>query len=138
MMSPSVQFDIGEILWIDFPQRIPPGHEQLGRRPAIVVGIPQLVQPVPYRVLLVVPLTRTRFQGPLFPLIPAGIGGLPADSTALIYQVGAIDVRRTVGRLGHLPTAEMAPIWTGLKLMFAFREDAEYDDEHDSGTTEAL
>ena len=62
-MSPSVQFNIGEILWVDFPQRIPPGHEQLGRRPVIVVGIPQLVQSVPYRVLLVVPLTRTRFQG---------------------------------------------------------------------------
>ena len=64
MMSPSVQFNISGILWVDFPQRIPPGHEQFGRRPVIVVGIPQLVQPIPYRVLLVVPLTRTRFQGP--------------------------------------------------------------------------
>ena len=47
MMSPSVQFNIGEILWIDFPQRIPPGHEQLGRRPAIVVGIPHSSFPKP-------------------------------------------------------------------------------------------
>lgn len=125
MMSPSVQFDIGEILWVDFPQRIPPGHEQLGRRPVIVVGIPQLVQPVPYRMLLVVPLTRTRFQGPLFPRILAGVGGLPADSTVLIYQLGAIDARRVVGHLGHLSSAEMAPVWAGLKLMFGFREDAE-------------
>ena len=66
MMSPSVQFDIGEILWVDFPQRIPPGHEQLGRRPVIVVGNPQLVQPVPYRMLLVVPLTRTISGAPYF------------------------------------------------------------------------
>lgn len=136
MMSPSVQFNIGEILWVDFPQRIPPGHEQLGQRPAIVVGIPQLVQPVPYRVLLVVPLTRTRFQGPLFLLIQAGIGGLPADSTALIYQVGAIDARRVVGRLGNLSSAEMDPIWTGLRLMFGFREEAEYDNDQDSDATE--
>lgn len=125
MMSPSVQFDIGEILWVDFPQRIPPGHEQLGRRPIIVVGLPQLVQPVPYRMLLVVPLTRTRFQGPLFPRIPAGAGELPADSTVLIYQLGAIDARRVVGRLGHLSSTEMASVWTGLKLMFGFHEDAE-------------
>ena len=136
-MSPSVQFDIGGIFWVDFPQRIPPGHEQLGQRPVIVVGIPQLVQPVPYRMLVVVPLTRTRFQGTLFPLIPAGAGGLPTDSTTLIYQVGAIDVRRVVGRLGNLASAEMAPIWTGLKLIFGFREDAEYDDKQDSGAIEA-
>lgn len=129
-MSPSIQFDIGEILWIDFPQRIPPGHEQLGRRPVIVVGIPQLVQSVPYRVLLVVPLTRTRFQGPLFPPIPAGTGGLPADSTALIYQVGAIDARRVVGRLGYLSSAEMAPVQAGLKLAFGFREDADNDEQN--------
>ena len=128
-MNPSVQFNIGEILWVDFPQRTPPGHEQLGRRPVIIVGIPQLVQPVPYRVLLVVPLTRTRFQGPLFPLIPAGIGGLPADSTALIYQVGAIDARRAVGRLGYLSSAEMAPVQAGLKLVLDFREDGEHDNE---------
>ncbi len=128
-MIPSVQFNIGEILWVDFPQRIPPGHEQLGRRPVIVVGIPQLVQPVPYRILLVVPLTRTRFQGILFPLIPAGVGGLPADSTALIYQVGAIDVQRIVGRLGNLSSAEMVPVRAGLKLVFGFHEDSEHNNE---------
>ena len=125
MMGPSVQFNIGEIRWVNFPQRIPPGHEQLGRRPVIVVGNPQLVQSVPYSVLLVVPLTRTRSQGTLFPSVPTGIGGLPADSTALIYQVGAIDVRRVVGRLGYLSSAEMDPVWTGLKLMFGFHEDTE-------------
>ena len=104
------------------------GHEQLGRRPVIVVGLPQLVQPIPYRVLLVVPLTRTRFQGPLFQMIPVGVGGLPADSTVLIYQVGAIDAQRVVGHLGHLSSTEMAPIWAGLKLILGFLEDAEYDD----------
>ncbi len=125
MASPSTQFQVGEILWVDFPQRIPPGHEQLGRRPVVVVGVPELVQPIPYRVLLVVPLTRTRFHGPLFPLIPAGTGGLPADSTALIYQVGAIDVRRVIGRLGLLSDREMTPFLAGLKLVFGLdAEDA--------------
>ena len=138
MMNPSVQFNIADILWIDFPQRIPPGHEQLGRRPVIVVGIPQLVQPVPYRMPLVVPLTRTRLQETLFPLIPAGVGGLPADSTALIYQVGAIDIRRIVGRLGNLSSTEMVPIRTGLKLVFGFHEGGEYgnEQEKDNSTIE--
>ena len=52
MMSPSVQFDIGEILWVDFPQRIPPGHEQLRQYPVIVIGISQLIQLGPYRLKL--------------------------------------------------------------------------------------
>ncbi len=120
MTGPSVAFQIGEILWVDFPQRIPPGHEQLGRRPVVVVAVPEEIQPIPYRVLLVVPLTRTRFQGLLFPLLPAGTGGLPADSTALIYQVGAIDVRRVVGRLGILSKEVFFPVKEGLKLMFGF------------------
>ena len=79
--------------------------------------------------LLVVPLTRTRFQGTLFPLIPAGEGRLPANSTALIYQVGVIDVRRIVGRLGNLSNAEMVPVQSGLKLVFGFHEDGEYDNK---------
>ena len=48
MVSPSVQFHVGEILWVDFAQRIPPGHEQLGWRSVIVVAISQLVQLVLY------------------------------------------------------------------------------------------
>ena len=37
MANLSTQFHIGGILWVDFPQRIPPGHEQLGRRDPIVL-----------------------------------------------------------------------------------------------------
>ena len=102
MASPSPVFLLGEILWINFPQRLPPGHEQFGRRPVVVVAVPEAIQAIPYRVLLVVPLTRTRFSGPLFPLLQAGTGGLPADSSALIYQLGAFGVRRVCGGLGML------------------------------------
>jgi len=85
------RFVVGEILWAQLPHRVPPGHEQIGYRPVVVVGVPEEIQPIPYRVLIVVPLTRTRLTGPLFPLIPAGTGGLPTDSTALVYQVGTLD-----------------------------------------------
>lgn len=115
------RFSVGEILWARLPYRVPPGHEQIGHRPVILVGLPETIQPIPYRVLIVVPLTRTKLQGPLFPLIPAGSGGLPADSTALIYQVGALDARRIEGRLGKLSEEELRPIRDGLKLMLYLR-----------------
>lgn len=108
-------FRIGQILWAELPQRRPPGHEQTGRRPVLVVGVPEDIQVIPYRVLTVVPLTRTRLRGPLFPLLRAGTGGLPVDSTALIYQVGALDVLRVVGRIGQLAPAEYQPVRDGLK-----------------------
>jgi len=116
------RFFVGEILWARLPLRLPPGHEQIGHRPVIVVGLPETIQPIPYHVLIVVPLTRTRFRGPLFPLIPAGTGGLPADSTALVYQVSALDARRIEGRLGRLSEEELRPIRDGLKLIFGFDE----------------
>ena len=42
MVSPSIQFRVGEIRWIDFRQRILPGHKPLGQLP-VVVRIPQLI-----------------------------------------------------------------------------------------------
>ena len=127
MASPSPVFLLGEILWINFPQRLLPGHEQFGRRPVVVVAVPEAIQSIPYRVLLVVPLTRTRFSGPLFPLLQAGTGGLPTDSSALIYQLGAFDVRRVCGRLGMLSDEDLLPLKQGLKLLFGFDSDSDGD-----------
>lgn len=123
MPDPRPRFQVGEILWAELPHRVPPGHEQIGYRPVVVVGLPEAIQLIPYRVLIVVPLTRTRLRGPLFPLIQAGTGGLPADSTALVYQVGALDARRVVGRLGMLSEQELAPIKEGLKRVFGFDDN---------------
>jgi mRNA interferase MazF len=113
-------FRRGDILWVELPIRMPPGREQAGRRPAVVVGVPEDIEPIPYRVLVVVPLTRTRTQGILFPVLSTGAGGLPADSTALICQVLALDVRRAVGRIGQLTAAEYAPIRSGLARLLDF------------------
>lgn len=111
------RFQIGQILWADLPQRRPPGHEQMGRRPVLVVGVPESIQAIPYRVLMVVPLTRTLLTGPLFPLLKAGTGGLPVDSTALIYQAGALDAARVAGRIGRLAAADYHPIAVGLRKL---------------------
>ncbi|MBM3241230.1 type II toxin-antitoxin system PemK/MazF family toxin [Candidatus Poribacteria bacterium] len=120
MPNPRLRFQVGEILWAELPYRVPPGHEQIGHRPVVVVGMPESIQSIPYRVLIVVPLTCTRLTGPLFPLIRAGTGGLPADSVALVYQVSALDARRMVGRLGRLSEQELSPIKEGLKRVFGF------------------
>jgi mRNA-degrading endonuclease toxin of MazEF toxin-antitoxin module len=98
----------------------------------VVVSLPEEIQPLPYRVLIVVPLTRTRFTGPLFPVLTAGTGGLPAESTALVYQVLALDVRRVRGRIGTLTEAEFAPLREGLRQMFDFPEE-----DTDTGDNEA-
>jgi mRNA interferase MazF len=91
----------------------------------VVVGLPHAIQSLPYAVLIVVPLTRTRFTGPLFPVFPLGAGGLPAESTALVYQVLALDIRRVKGRIGTLTAEEYQPIQEGLRQLFDFPEKAE-------------
>lgn len=117
MASKRPRFRVGAVLWAELPMRQPPGHEQIGKRPVVVVGVPEEIQAVPFSVLLVVPLTRTRLQGPLFPLLPAGTGGLPVDSTALVYQAGALDAARVVGRIGQLTAAGYRPIRDALRLL---------------------
>jgi mRNA-degrading endonuclease toxin of MazEF toxin-antitoxin module len=37
MPNPRPRFQVGEILWAELPYRVPPGHEQIGHRPVVVV-----------------------------------------------------------------------------------------------------
>lgn len=122
MPNPHPRFRRGDLLWVELPRWVPPGHEQIGHRPVVVVGLPQEVQALPYPVLIAVPLTRTRFQGPLFPVLPAGAGNLPAESTALVCQILALDVGRIQGRIGTLSEAEYLPIEEGLRRMLDLPE----------------
>jgi len=111
------RFSIGQILWAELPVRHPPGHEQMGRRPVVVVAWPGAIQSTPHDVVIVAPLTRTRHRGPLFPLLPTGTGGLPADSTVLLYQVAALDAHRILGQIGTLTRDDMLPIKRGLSQL---------------------
>ena len=124
MSNPRPRFQKGDLLWVDLPLRVPPGHEQIGQRPVVVVGLPEEIQALPYRVLIGVPLTRTHFQGPLFPVLPARAGNLPAESTALVYQVLALDIGRVQGRIGTLSETEYKPIQEGLRKMLGLPEKA--------------
>ncbi len=117
-MTSLAEFEMGDVVWAELPVRSPPGQEQHGRRPVIVVGVPQLHQELPHRVIVVVPVTRTNSRGPLCPAIGAGAGGLPAESTALVHQVAALDERRVVGRLGRLTRPDFEPVKEALFRLF--------------------
>lgn len=115
-MSPSDLFP-GDVVYASFPEHQPPGREQQGRRPAVVLAIP--VPPVRFPVLFVVPLT-TRVGSwqagnpKLYPKIPAGSGNLPRESVALLDQARALDRGRVVGYLGTLSDQTFSPILDGL------------------------
>lgn len=111
----------GDVVLIDLPLHDPKGHEQEGKRPAIVVGIPQGL--LRYPVVIAVPLTTQ--GGPwakknpnLYRHLLAGSGGIPQASIALLDQVRALDVRRVNAYLGSLEPEIFMPIHNNLLQLF--------------------
>ncbi len=111
----------GDVLVVTLPSGRPPGREQHGRRPVVLVAVPR--GPLRYPVAIVVPLTTQ--QGPwsqqnpeIYPVISRGAGGLPQDSVALLDQVRSLDASRVEGFLGRLSQAEFAPLGAGLRHLF--------------------
>ncbi len=104
---------VGEIHWIELPPGT--GHEQSGRRPAVIVQDHGYAGLLP--VVLVVPLTTAtatlRFPGTV--LIPSGPEhGLRQDPVALVFQMRAVDRRRIVGRIGTVSADVVAEIFAAL------------------------
>lgn len=103
-MGRRVAPDAGDIVWIDFDPQA--GHEQAGRRPALVVS------PAAYNgltgLLLCVPLT-TRIKGYRFEVPIAGA----RESVALADQVKSFDWRsRNAERKGRASAAELTSVRT--------------------------
>lgn len=95
----------GDVLLLSFPTHIPKGHEQEGKRPVVVVAVPK--GPMRYPLIIVVPLTTRDGEWAnqnlnLYYRIPAGNGGLPKDSIALLDQIRAVDVERIESFIGSL------------------------------------
>jgi len=115
----------GDILLITLPAHAPPGHEQEGVQPAIVVGLPERAGQPRFSTLLVIPLTSqegtwSRKAPRLYPRLRAGAGGLPRASVALLDQVRSIDARRVSSYLGSLIGKDFQTIKEGLKQIFGF------------------
>ena len=94
---------VGDIHWVDLPTVN--GHEQRGRRPAVVLQDDNYSGDLP--VVLVVPLTTVRsairFAGTTF-IRPTPGNGLQHESVALVFQLRAIDRRRFQERIGTVNT----------------------------------
>lgn len=116
---------IGDVLLARLPTHAPPGHEQQGLRPVLVVADPSRVGTPRYAVVFAAPLTSQHFawrriDSSLYPLLKRGVGGLTQDSAVLLEHARGIDAARVVRRLGTLSADEYAPIRKGLEQMFDF------------------
>jgi mRNA interferase MazF len=66
----------------------------------------------------IVPLTTAVLRPhQLYPVIPAGAGGLRQDSTALVDQLTSVDISRVLRRVGTLSPAGLVPIVAGLHVL---------------------
>lgn len=84
----------GDILFADFGANAPPGHEQAGPRPCVVVGVPSTLQATRFPMLMVAPMTTADLPGgPLYPKLVPGTGGLTREGTVLLDQVRALGCR---------------------------------------------
>ena len=92
------------------------GHEQRGRRPAIVVSDPEVSSDQRFPMLCVVPVTSTPGTGALYPALAAGASGLVRQSYALIDQLRAIAKERVLAVHGRIHHQEMEAIDKGLRL----------------------
>jgi mRNA interferase MazF len=89
--------DAGDILWIDFGA--PTGHEQGGRRPAVVLTAWNYN--ARSSVIVVCPITRRRRNWPFEVALPAAG---PLDGVILVDQIKAVDpTARPVGYGGRVP-----------------------------------
>ena len=113
---------IGDVLLVKLPQQQPPGSEQTGTRPAVVVGLPQRLGTQRFPLWIVVPMTSRiaswTLEAPrLYPVYPKGVGGLTLPSAALLDHLRGVDATRVVRFLGKLTQAEYVPIQSGLEEM---------------------
>ena len=119
------RLSLGDMLLVRLPQQSPPGNEQFGERPAVVVGLPELLGPVRFPMAVIAPLTTDRGQPwaaanpALYPRLPAGVGGLGSDSLVLLDQVRSLGVRRIVRQIGTVPAQALGPIQNGLLRIFS-------------------
>lgn len=118
-MSDSLEH--GDVVLVRLPSHEPKGHEQEGRRPAIVLGIPN--GEVRYPVVLIAPLTTqvgdwVHKNPRIYPQLATGAGGLSQKSVVLLDQIRAVDVQRVTAYLGTLTDEQYQLLVEGLKRIF--------------------
>lgn len=99
----------GDVFWVALPDR--GGHEQRGRRPALVWQDTETFPPV--STVLIIPFT-SRLDALRFPATlrvePTPNNGLAMTSVAMVFQLGACDLRRIGRQLGRLDDSDLQAI----------------------------
>lgn len=99
----------GEVYWIELTQAS--GHEQVGRRPAVILQDDEFGSGSP--LLILVPLTTAeraaRFAGTVT-IEPTPENGLRKRSFALVFQIRAVDRANVGERLCEINRSELADI----------------------------
>jgi mRNA interferase MazF len=113
---------IGDVLLARLPQHVPPGHEQEGVRPIVVVGEPERAGQPRFSLVFAAPITSqlgpwVQTGGDLYPVLKGGVGGLVRDSVVMLDHARGVDPVRVLRRLGQLTEEEYAPMRRGLEMM---------------------
>jgi mRNA interferase MazF len=108
--------EAGELVWVDFGPAF--GHEQTGRRPALVVSDRQYNQESSF--ILVCPITSNPKPWPFkIELAEA----LPIDGQVLVDQIKSIDKRRVVSLpIGKIDESRLANVRRLLAALLGFAE----------------
>lgn len=114
---------IGEVLLLRLPVHTPPGREQQGLRPVLVIAEPGRAGNARFEMIFSAPLTSqqgawTKVDPNLYPTLKKGVGGLVHDSAVLLEHARGVDAARVVRRLGKLTPGEYAPVRRLLGQMF--------------------
>ena len=103
----------GEMYWVEFPPSN--GHEQAGRRPAIVIQDDSYAGSL--GTCLAIPVTgqpaNARFPGTVA-VAPTAANGLLTLSVVLVFQARAVDRRRFRNRIGVIEPAVPVQIYAEL------------------------
>jgi mRNA interferase MazF len=110
MLSP------GDIYWIEFPKSA--GHEQSGRRPAVILQDDLFGSGLP--LVILVPLTTAeragRFAGTIS-ISPDESNGLRRQSFVLVFQIRAVDKLAVKDRIGIISTEHLSGVHHQLDLL---------------------
>ncbi len=106
----------GELWWVDFAE--PVGSAPGYRRPAAVVSADRFNRSRIATVIVAAVTSNTRLaDAPGNVALPAGSSGLPKDSVVNVSQLLAVDRGLLDRRIGMLPSAELAVLDRGLRLV---------------------
>ncbi len=104
----------GDVVMVNLDPTI--GHEQGGRRPALVVS-DDLLNRSPAGLVIIAPITGTDRGIPAHVKVTAGEGGLTKQSVVMVDQLRTISDQRIDRRLGTVSSSTMGQVDDRLKLI---------------------